>query len=114
MEFDVGPAVDEHVLAHSALRAAQPDAGDVVVVEAGPLPWHPGEHPRVDVLVLVHQLVAALLAVDADKRLPEVGSLVDVKGELLQLVRRQETVAWAEIPEGCQRRREERRRSHHG
>ena len=57
-----------------------------MVVEAGSLPGHPGEHPRVDVLVLVDQLVAALIAVDADERLPDVRSLEDVAGELLELV----------------------------
>ena len=38
VELDVRRPVDEEILADTALRAAQPDARDVVVVEAGSLP----------------------------------------------------------------------------
>ena len=47
VELDVGAAVHEQILANAALRAADADTGDVVVVEARPLPGHPGEHPGV-------------------------------------------------------------------
>src|SRR6476646_3243501 len=52
VELDVRRPVDEEILADTALRAAQPDARDVVVVEAGSLPGQPREHPGVDMVVL--------------------------------------------------------------
>jgi hypothetical protein len=97
VQLDVGPSVHEEVLSDAALRAAEPYAGDVVVVKARSLPRHPREHPRVDVLVLVDQLVAPLVAVDADERLPDLRSLEDVDGELLELLGRQDSVAREEI-----------------
>jgi hypothetical protein len=59
-EVELGRARAVHmmILADAALRAAEPDPRDVVVVESRPLARHPREDPGVDALVLVDQLVA--------------------------------------------------------
>jgi len=100
LELDVRAAVHEEILANATLRAAQADTGDVVVVEPGSLPGHPGEHPGVELLVLVDQLVATLLRVGSDERLPDVASFEDVDRELLELAGRQKAVVRPEITEG--------------
>ncbi len=70
-----------------------------MVVEARPLPRHPGEHPRVQVLVLVDQLVAAPVPVDVDERLPDLRALDDLDGELLELGGGEEAVVGNEVIE---------------
>src|SRR6188508_249997 len=81
VDLAVTVSVDHEILADHAARAAEADGRDVVVVEAGALPGHPREHPGVDALVLVDQLVAAVLGVDTDERLPELGAGDDVPRE---------------------------------
>src|SRR5262249_501314 len=60
-------------LVELALHADETDARAVVVVEPGALAGHPREHPDVDPLVLVQQLVASSLAIDDHEWSPEVG-----------------------------------------
>ena len=46
----------------------------IVVVKAGLLARHPRQHPDVDLVVVVEQLVAPPVAIDDDERLPQIGS----------------------------------------
>ncbi len=86
VELDVAAAVHEEVLPDGAGGAAEPDTGDVVVVEAGALPGHPREHPGVHPLVLADQLVPPVLGIRAYEGLPDVATLDDVDRDLLELL----------------------------
>ena len=107
VELDVVAAVDEQVLPNAARGAAERDTRDVVVVEPRSLAGHPRQHPCVDVLVLVEELVSALIRIHTDERLPDVRALEDVDRQLLELVGREKAIVRDEIAQRRERRREE-------
>ena len=83
MELDVAAAVAE-ILPDSA--GSTDDSDTRVPVVVGRALRASKEHPGVHALVLVDQLVAAPIQVEpADERLPDLGTLDDLDGELLQL-----------------------------
>ncbi len=114
MECRVALSVDHEVLADAPGGAADADARDVVVVEARALAGHPREHPRVDALVLVDQLVPPPVRVEADERLPDLRAVEDVTRQLLELVGIEEPVARDQVPERHRRRHVARDRCHLG
>jgi hypothetical protein len=78
-----------------------------VIVEPRSLAGHPREHPRVDVLVLVDELVPAMIGIHVDEWLPDLRALEDVDGQLLELVGREKAIVGDEIAQRRERRREE-------
>ena len=84
-------------LVQLALGADEPDRRLVVVVEAGSLTRHPRQHPDVDPVVLVQQLVAPSLPIDHDKGLPQVWSGGDLLHQADELALGQEARSVEEI-----------------
>ena len=103
-------AVDHQVLAHAPARDAEPDARDVVVVESGALPRHPGEDPGVHAIVLVDELVAPVSRVRVDERLPELRARGEVACDVLELGRREDALVRDQAVERGQGGNEQRLR----
>ena len=78
----------EAPLVELALGADERNARAIMIVEAGLLARHPREHPDVDLVVVVEQLVAPPVAIDDDERLPEIGPRRDAAHERRELAPR--------------------------
>ncbi len=78
-----------------------------MIVEARRLTRHPGEHPGVQELVLVEQLVPPSPGVRVDERFPQLALCGDAAGHRLELVRRQDAAVGNETAELSQCRHEE-------
>ena len=74
----------EALFVELSLGADEADAGAVVVVKPGSLAGHPGEHPDVDAVVVVQQLVAPPSVIDNDERAPQVRPTGNALHELFQ------------------------------
>ena len=60
-------------------------------------------------VVLVHELVASLVGIDADERLPDVAAGGDLGGDPLELVEGEKTLARKQIAQRRERGGDERR-----